>query len=246
MKSSFFCKCCLYICLLQSSLVLLAQNKHVDLGLSVEWGECNIGANAPWDNGMYFAWGETIPFGYIDTSNENNHQYSGSFYKCHYNYYSYKWYSGKDSISPAIIFYPLFSKYSIYNDLINKKYYDGLRILEDVDDAAKKILGEKWRMPTQVEMQELIDNCIWKWTQYNNTLGYYVISKRNGNSIFLPVTGYIINDKNENIDCGHYWSKTLSYDDLTAESLLINETSYQISGRSRILGNVIRPVWDPH
>ncbi len=32
---------------------------YVDLGLSVKWATCNIGAEKPWDYGDYFAWGET-------------------------------------------------------------------------------------------------------------------------------------------------------------------------------------------
>ena len=33
----------------------------VDLGLSVKWACCNVGANSPEDFGDYFAWGETSP-----------------------------------------------------------------------------------------------------------------------------------------------------------------------------------------
>lgn len=33
----------------------------VDLGLSVQWADCNLGASAPADFGYYFAWGETLP-----------------------------------------------------------------------------------------------------------------------------------------------------------------------------------------
>ena len=32
---------------------------YVDLGLSVKWATCNIGANAPHEYGNYYAWGET-------------------------------------------------------------------------------------------------------------------------------------------------------------------------------------------
>jgi uncharacterized protein (TIGR02145 family) len=32
-----------------------------DLGLSVKWAHINLGATTPWDNGDYFAWGETSP-----------------------------------------------------------------------------------------------------------------------------------------------------------------------------------------
>ena len=32
---------------------------YVDLGLSVKWATCNVGANSPEDYGEYYAWGET-------------------------------------------------------------------------------------------------------------------------------------------------------------------------------------------
>ena len=34
-------------------------HKYVDLGLSVKWADCNVGASSPSDYGDYFAWGET-------------------------------------------------------------------------------------------------------------------------------------------------------------------------------------------
>lgn len=33
---------------------------YVDLGLSVRWATCNVGANSPEEYGNYYAWGETI------------------------------------------------------------------------------------------------------------------------------------------------------------------------------------------
>ena len=35
--------------------------KYVDLGLSVKWATCNLGAESPGEFGDYFAWGETKP-----------------------------------------------------------------------------------------------------------------------------------------------------------------------------------------
>ena len=37
----------------------LAGHDWVDLGLSVRWAICNVGANSPEEYGNYFAWGET-------------------------------------------------------------------------------------------------------------------------------------------------------------------------------------------
>lgn len=34
-------------------------HKYVDLGLSVKWATCNVGADTPEDDGEYYAWGET-------------------------------------------------------------------------------------------------------------------------------------------------------------------------------------------
>lgn len=36
-------------------------HEYVDLGLSVKWATCNVGATKPEDSGDYFAWGETAP-----------------------------------------------------------------------------------------------------------------------------------------------------------------------------------------
>ena len=36
-------------------------HEYVDLGLSVKWATCNVGAEKPKDYGDYFAWGETTP-----------------------------------------------------------------------------------------------------------------------------------------------------------------------------------------
>ena len=48
----------------------ISENGHeyVDLGLSVKWATCNIGANSPEEYGDYFAWGETEPKDYYDWS----------------------------------------------------------------------------------------------------------------------------------------------------------------------------------
>lgn len=36
-------------------------HEYVDLGLSVNWATCNVGANRPDEYGNYYAWGETKP-----------------------------------------------------------------------------------------------------------------------------------------------------------------------------------------
>ena len=43
--------------------------KAVDLGLSVKWASCNVGAESPEEYGDYFAWGETTPKSSYSSSN---------------------------------------------------------------------------------------------------------------------------------------------------------------------------------
>ena len=52
--------------------------------------------------------------------------------------------------------------------------------------------GEKWRLPTTNEVQELIDKCQWTYLKYLNNRGvmctaFKIVSSINGNSIILPV-----------------------------------------------------------
>ena len=46
-----------------------AQHEFVDLGLSVKWGTCNVGADHPNESGDYYAWGETETKDYYSWDN---------------------------------------------------------------------------------------------------------------------------------------------------------------------------------
>lgn len=81
-------------------------------------------------------------------------------------------------------------KYTKYvNDPTMGTPDDKLR-LEESDDAAHVLWGGDWRIPTKDEMQELLDSCNWRWNTVDGHMGYKVTA-RNGNSIFLPVSGYM-------------------------------------------------------
>ena len=97
--------------------------------------------------------------------------------KENYDWSTYKWCNGS---------YDTQTKYctnSSYGTVDNKTTLD----LED--DVAHVKWGGNWRMPTEAELDELLDNCIWKWTTINGVNGYKVTAP-NGNSIFLPAAGY--------------------------------------------------------
>ena len=77
-------------------------------------------------------------------------------------------------------------------------------------DAAHANLGGKWRMPTEEEFHELIDNCYITWaSDYNGTgvAGKLITSKINGNSVFFPAAGCCLNYLTYNVGLdGRYWS----------------------------------------
>ena len=59
------------------------------------------------------------------------------------------------------------------------------------DEAnSKENLGEGWSLPCKEQMQELYDSkyTTLAWTSLNGVYGRHIKSKKNGNSIFLPVT----------------------------------------------------------
>ena len=98
-------------------------------------------------------------------------------------------------------------------------------------------------MPTKAEMQELINNCTWKWTTQNGVKGYKVEGP-NGNSIFLPSAGYRYGSSLGYAGSyGHYWSSTPSENiDYYAYYLNFNSDYHYVSSVSRYDGLSVRPV----
>lgn len=193
--------------------------EYVDLGLSVKWATCNVGATKSEDYGDYFAWGETQPKSTYDLS-------------------TYKWCNGSSYTSYTLTKYCTNSDYGTY---------DGKSTLELADDAARANWGGSWRMPTKEEQDELRDNCKWEWTTQNGVKGYKVTSKKKGytkNSIFLPAAGYRRGSSlNEVGICGDYWSSSLHTDDPDYAyylSFVLNRVHWSSIGRT--VGHSVRPV----
>ena len=157
---------------------------YVDLGLPSGnmWATCNIGAGLAEENGLYFAWGETTSKEVYDWSN-------------------YRW--GNGEAESRI-------KVNKYCSAKHEGEVDNLLKLDFADDAANKSWGGKWRMPTKEEWEELFDACEWEYVKNYNGTGIDMkkgISKKNGNSIFFPFSGYH-NGEAFIKDEGQFWSST--------------------------------------
>lgn len=78
-------------------------------------------------------------------------------------------------------------------------------------DAATALLGSNWSLPTYKQALELYEECIWTYTKDYNSTGTCgsICTGPNGNHIFFPAGGLIIEDSKAYIGCGNYWTGSL-------------------------------------
>ena len=82
-----------------------------------------------------------------------------------------------------------------YNTKAEVGIVDNKTFLDAEDDVARVKLGDKWRLPTETEIKELLatrDNpgYQWVWKAIKGHNGWEVTWLDNGNSIFLPAAGW--------------------------------------------------------
>ena len=116
-------------------------------------------------------------------------------------------------------------------------------ISNTVFDIATQSMGDGWRIPSQKEMQELIEKCDWQLVQENGVNGYEVVGPT-GKSIFLPAAGYRNGDNiNFANETGYYWTSDLA-NFASAYALSFKEDEYKVTSNVRYYGRCIRPVKD--
>ena len=201
----------------------------VDLGLSVKWGSCNIGAKSSSDLGQYFAWGETQA-------------------KAEYTWDNYKHYKRGEGAEKGMKGEK--TKKGITKYCSDRHGYEGLRdrkmTLDAEDDVAHEALGEGWRMPTVDELNELKERYRWEWQTTDAKVSGYRVTGPNGNSIFLPVTG-ISQGKavNQQKGDGCYWTSSLhTGSSYGVYSLNFDSECVEIYYGRRDCGRAVRPVMD--
>lgn len=117
--------------------------------------------------------------------------------------------------------------------------------LEPEDDAATVNMGGSWRMPTYEEINELKSLCHWERAIVNGKNGYKITGS-NGNSIFLPATGYKSKEPFQLLspNGGYYWSKTVNSNNMKAISITFgpHKSDFLFENSERYLGYAIRPV----
>ena len=194
--------------------------EFVDLGLSVKWSPFNLGATSPEEFGLYYAWGETDGYSEITTEKK-------------FNWSDYKF--SKETTGNT------FKGVTKYNNDSANGDVDNLNSLLPEDDAAYNF-DNTWRLPTKEEAQELFDNTTSVWTTVNGVSGKLFTSKINGNQIFFPSCGYLVNGNLSSVGTSsHYYTSDLS-NTKSAYFMSITNGSHNISNSFRCYGRNIRPV----
>ena len=195
----------------------------VDLGLpsGLKWAKCNLGAETETDYGNYYMWGSTEP----NTADECN--WANTPFNNGSGSYDYE-----------------------YFDVHKSEWLDDNDNLKPEYDAAYKATDGAARMPTQDDIQELIDNTIHEWVENfnkSNVNGMKFISKTDESKyIFIPAAGNYDNGSVDGVGkYGLIWSSSL-YSSYThnAWNLLLIVVVCRMYDGYRCFGRSIRPVTD--
>ncbi len=124
---------------------------------------------------------------------------------------------------------------------------DNKKELEKTDDAAYVNWGGAWRTPTIKDEEELLEGCVWEWTNnYDGTgvAGRVGFSKTNTNIIFLPAAGSISGEENSTAGSeGFYWSSSLFKNTMNGSYYLCFANYYiDWRGNKRFAGKSVRAV----
>ena len=207
----------------------------IDLGLpsGTLWSCCNVGAEAPEDYGDYYSWGEI----------QSKNIFNASTYE-----YSFI----KEIIAGYYYDYIIYGYYDIGDDISGTEY-----------DVAYKLWGESWRMPTQKQYKELIDNCTIETIQQESRY-YYKLTGPNYGVIIIPAAGsyyesyfsegfaYLWSSTRTFIGVestaassviDYPWAYALYIDNPTSPTATIADSNYDLSYRYH--GHSVRPVAAP-
>ena len=190
--------------------------EYVDLGLSVKWATCNVGATKPEEYGDYFAWGEVEP-------------------KEVYDWTTYKWCNGSSNTLTK------YNNKSSYGTVDNKTT---LELCDDAARANWGGNWRMPTKAEQDELRENCtwtwtnQNGISGYKVTSNKSGY------TGKSIFLPAAGYRNGSSLADAKEGDYWSSSLYLErSYYAYNLDFNSSKVDYYTNNRYYGRLVRPVY---
>lgn len=204
----------------------------VDLGLSVKWRAWNLGASSPEELGDYYAWGELDPhyrsLNPLIWRTDKSTGYSIESYSlCNGGYRSY-------------------TRYCTSSEYGAVDFRTMLGTGPTGDDIASILLGGNWRMPTNKEIDELIENCSIETFHVGEIYGARLSSNKPGFTdkwIFFPDSGFMADLDYYPGSVGIYWSSEVDTEE-PAKAFCLRTDSPNKERKSyfRDWGCSIRPV----
>ena len=167
--------------------IYLIKEEYVDLGLSsgTLWAKCNIGATKETDYGLFFQWGDTVGY---DESTAAAHS---SWSTCPGN-------GGASSYDTSAL--STWNTTNLTNNVLNTSV-----------DAAYAHTNGKAKMPTEAQVDELINGTNSEWTTIDGVAGRKFTNKSDSSKyIFIPAAGYFDNGSHSDEGSrGFVWSSSL-------------------------------------
>ena len=198
-----------------------ATHEYVDLGLSVKWATCNVGADKPEDNGNLYAWGET----------EVKEQYNVRTSKWGFMPFSLKKYNINSEDGTVDNKTTL----DLEDDVAHVTWGGNWRMptREEMDELHDNCTWE-WTTINGVNGYRVT----------SKKHGYI------DRSIFLPAAGYKADGRYEYGSNGNYWSRSLMTDPYgdgsvicgTAACIRFNNNQAIVGWQFRMTGLSVRPV----
>ena len=202
---------------------MLNGHEYVVMGPNgLKWATCNVGADNPWDNGDYFAWGETEP--YYSSLNP------------------LVWKTGKEGGYAA-------ASYSIdITDTTLQEQDDAAR--QNWGGTWRMPTNDElWWLVINTE-HKWTDN--YNGTGVRGLILTSKVENYNGNQIFLPVAGYWKETQRYEWwtfgYCFYFWSSSTGDDNASAKAMMMEGTAQSMScsrgDKPRYYGLSVRPVSD--
>jgi len=199
----------------------ITTHEYVDLGLSVKWATCNVGADKPEENGNLYAWGET----------EVKEQYNARTSKWGFMPFSLKKYninSEQGTVDNK-------TTLDLEDDVAHVTWGGNWRMptREEMDELHDNCTWE-WTTLNGVNGYRVT----------SKKQGY------TDRSIFLPAAGYKANGRYQYGSNGNYWSRSLMTDPYgdgsvicgTGACIRFNNNQADVGWESRDAGLSVRPV----
>lgn len=195
----------------------LGNHEYVDLGLSVKWATCNVGATTPEEYGDYFAWGETEP-------------------KEDYSWTTYKWCNGTRE---SLFKYCTDTTYGIVDNKAILEFSDDAARVNWGGNWRMPTYAEFTELREQCTWTWTTQNGVNGYLVTSNKVGY------TDRSIFFPATGHYSNTSLTGVGTrAHYWSSWLDASSpYNSYALRFLSNNLLTPSYRKTFGHPIRPVY---